>query len=68
MVEFKYKNISGSDQAVMGVGIVAPGATFVTKALFPNSNFELQFDGDDKVGIEAPPVKPEKKTNKKGHK
>jgi hypothetical protein len=67
MSKFKYKNISGHDQALIGFGLVKAGATVVVNYQINNPNFELQFDGDDRVGIEAPPDKP-KKTGRRGHK
>lgn len=67
MAQFKYKNISERVQSISGVGVVEAGATFVVGHFVNNPNFELQFDGDDMVGVEARPEVPTKKT-RKGHK
>lgn len=37
----KYKNISDSTQELIGVGVVAPGATIETSFDVNNGNFEL---------------------------
>lgn len=38
---YTYRNVSDSDQTVLGVGIVAPGKTFTSDEEIINPNFEL---------------------------
>lgn len=61
MPKFKYKNISEQDQVLIGHGVVKAGATVVADQKIENPNFELVFDGDDRVGVEASPKKPKHK-------
>lgn len=54
---FKYKNQSKEEQAVIGVGSVAPGATVETDQPINNPNFVL-VDGGRMVNVESPVEQP----------
>lgn len=60
-VKYRYRNISDQPQALIGFGLVQPGAIIEVDQPVNNPNFELVFGGDDKVGVEAPPKKPKHK-------
>lgn len=57
----RYKNISGQDQVVMGIGEVKAGGTLETSQPFENPNFELVTEGA-KSQPEAPSA-PEETVN-----
>lgn len=59
--KYRYQNISGQPQELIGYGIISAGGIIETEEPVDNPNFELKFDSDAKVGVEAPPKKPSKK-------
>lgn len=50
---YKYRNVSGSDQSIVGLGLVPADKEFESAALINNPNFELT-SGEQ----QAPPASP----------
>lgn len=57
--KYKYKNISGMRQVIIGVGEVGPDDIIETEVQINNPNFQLLTKDDRKVGVE-PVTKPKK--------
>ena len=63
-LKFKYENISGVEQVLIGVGKVAPGKTIESDQPVHNPNIKLG-GGPRMVNVEAPVEQPKATSNLK---
>lgn len=60
MKKYVYKNITDQEQILIGIGVVAPGATIELDNPIENPNFELITEkGKRMIGIDPVTPKPE---------